>query len=172
MIKLNETLPFNLFLGEGGLIFIIGAIYRILKNADREHQHVLITSFRPTADIVSGFIVKSWKSDIKWIVSMHDLPYIRRKPNVFFKSLQDWFWKRFLRKADIVITVSEGLSKSMSEYGVKPVTIVNGVDIRKPQSAQNYCFTIAFTGSIHQGLMDPSLLFLFCQMDILAFVFA
>lgn len=159
LIKLNETLPFNLFLGEGGLIFIIGAIYRILKNADREHQHVLITSFRPTADIVSGFIVKSWQPDIKWIVSMHDLPYIRRKPNVFFKSLQNWFWKRFLQKADAVITVSEGLSHSLSEYGIKPVTLVNGVDIRKPESAQNDCFTIAFTGSIHKGLMDPSLLF-------------
>lgn len=159
LIKLNETLPFNLILGEGGFIFIIGAIYRILKNADKAHQHVLITSFRPTADIVSGFIIKIWKSDIQWIVSMHDLPYIRRKPNIFFKSLQDGFWKRLLRKADVVITVSEGLSNSLTEYGIKPFTLVNGVDIRKPASAQNDCFTFAFTGSVHQGLMDPSLLF-------------
>ncbi|KXK37092.1 MAG: hypothetical protein UZ09_BCD002002116 [Bacteroidetes bacterium OLB9] len=158
LIRLNETLPFSLLIGEGGGRFIWNAVRKILANMDHTSDNVLFTSFRPTADIIVGYIVKYFRPECRWIISMHDLPYTRQRPNVYFPRLQQMIWKRLLSKANHLITVSDGLTQAIQAYGVKATTLLNGVQIRAPRSAENEFFTISYTGSIYRQLMDPSIL--------------
>ncbi len=159
LIKLNETLPFSIFLGEGGLVFIMVAVYRILKNMDSSVQHTVFTSYRPTADILVGYLIKRMRPSTKWIASFHDVPVLSHRPNSYFPALQHWFWRKFLRKADVVIGATEGVSNSLRDYGVQAKTMLNGIEIRIPDSGSNNQFTIAYTGSIYEGLMYPDVLF-------------
>lgn len=158
-IKLNETLPFSIFLGEGGLVFIMVAVYRILRNMERGVEHTVFTSYRPTADILAGYLIKRLKPGTRWIVSFHDVPVLSHRPNSYFLALQHRFWHRLLRKADVVIGATEGVSNSLINYGVQPITMLNGIEISVPESSRNSQFTIAYTGSIYEGLMYPDVLF-------------
>ncbi|MEZ4909293.1 MAG: hypothetical protein R2774_00365 [Saprospiraceae bacterium] len=160
IIKLNETIPINLLVGEGGFFFIFGTIYKILNNIDNNVQNVIFTPYRPTANIVIGFISKVFNPKLYWIISMHDIPYVDKRPNTYFKNLQIKFWKAFFKKADCVISVSKGVSNALTEFGVDALTIINGVEIRNPNSANNKKFSITFTGSIHEGLIDPNYFFI------------
>ncbi len=60
----------------------------------------------------------------------------------------------------------QGQAAALREYGIRPLTIRNGVDIRTPVSKDNERFTIAFTGSVYQELMDPGILFKCLQQMI------
>jgi hypothetical protein len=159
LIKLNETMPFSLLVGEGGLIYIISGIYRLSKDIRIPGNHTVFTAFRPTSNVLIGCILKRLFPSINWIVSMHDIPILEKRPNTFFPRLQTKIWKQLLKRADQVITVSDGVSQAMSQYDVEAVTLLNGIEIRKPMSAENHKFTIAFTGSTYRDLMDPSILF-------------
>lgn len=165
-IRLNDTMPFSFAFGEGGFVFIIAAIWRLMRAIDKDSENVVFTSYRPSANILVGYMVKRFKPGIKWVVSMHDLPYVRKKPNAYFPALQKYIWRKFLQKSDKVITVSEGQAAALREYGIRPLTIRNGVDIRTPVSKDNERFTIAFTGSVYQELMDPGILFKCLQQMI------
>ena len=159
LIKLNETLPFSLFLGEGGLIFIIMATIRMLRDLSKSGQNTVVTSFRPAADVIVGYIIRILRPDTRWIVSMHDIPVVNNRPNAYLLSLQNRVWRRLLRKADIVIGATEGVSETLNTYGVQALTLRNGIEIRTPKSANNPEFTIVFTGSVYRSLMQPEILF-------------
>lgn len=159
LINLNETMPFSFLVGEGGLIYIIRGIYQLAKNIKSPGHHTVFTAFRPTSNVLIGCILKRLFPSINWIVSMHDIPLLEKRPNTFFPRLQTKIWKQLLKRADQIITVSDGVSQAMSPYDVEAVTLLNGIEVRTPSSAENQKFTIAFTGSIYRDLMDPSILF-------------
>ncbi len=159
LIKLNETMPFSFFLGEGGLVYIINGICRISKGVSQSGHHTLFTAFRPASNVLIGYIVKRLRPDIYWLVSMHDFPILTKRPNTFFPSFQHKIWKRLLKRADKVVSVSNGVSKALSQFNIEAVTLLNGIEIRTPSSASNQKFTIAFTGSVYKDLLDPSILF-------------
>lgn len=159
LIKLNETLPFSLIFGEGGLIFIIMATIRILRNLKNSRQNTIVTSFRPAADVIVGYIIRILRPDTRWIVSMHDIPVVNSRPNTYLLSLQNRIWRRLLRKADIVIGATDGVSETLNVYGVQALTLRNGIEIKTPKSAENLEFTIVFTGSVYRNLMQPEILF-------------
>ncbi|MBK8670628.1 MAG: hypothetical protein IPN89_14715 [Saprospiraceae bacterium] len=60
LIKVNESLPFNIFLGEGGFIYILhGFIKTVLKLINnRDNPAVVISSFRPTSNVLIGYLTK------------------------------------------------------------------------------------------------------------------
>ncbi len=159
LIKLNETMPLSFLVGEGGLIYIISGIYRLSKDIKNPGNHTVFTAFRPTSNVLIGCILKRLFPSINWIVSMHDIPILEKRPNTFFPRFQTNIWKRLLKRADQVITVSDGVSQAMRQYDVEAVTLLNGIEIRTPMSAENQKFTIAFTGSVYRDLMDPGILF-------------
>lgn len=161
LIKVNESLPFNIFLGEGGLIYIlhgfIKTVLKLIKN--RDNPAVVISSFRPTSNILIGYLTKLFFPKFIWVVSFHDLPYLEKRRNLVLLSFQDWVWKKMLKKSDLVLAVSNGVGDALQRYDCKTVVIENGIVPRQPRSAKNQKFTLAFTGSLYSGLIDPVLLF-------------
>ncbi|MBK8670627.1 MAG: glycosyltransferase [Saprospiraceae bacterium] len=94
-----------------------------------------------------------------WVVSFHDLPYLEKRNNLVLLPFQDWVWKNLLKKSDLVLAVSNGVGDALQRYDCKAVVIENGIVPRQPQSAKNQKFTVAFTGSLYSGLIDPVFLF-------------
>jgi len=158
-IKLNETLPFSLLLGEGGLIYIISGVRHASQSLKKNKKAIILTPYRPTANVIIGYLLKLMYKESNWIVSMHDLPYICRRPNCYFPKLQRFLWMKIFKKADKVITLSHGLSDEFKSYGVEVPVVYNGVILRQPVSDANDIFTFLFTGSLYDGLINPTLFF-------------
>ncbi len=160
LIKLNETLPFSLLLGEGGLVYIVSGLWHAAHYIrPLKEKSVIFTPYRPTANIIIGYGLKLLCPQSLWIISMHDIPYIYRRPNSYWPKIQKYFWRQLFKKADHVLTLSYGLAAEFKKYGVDTPVIINGIVSRTPVSAQSNIFTITFTGSLYDGLIHPLNLF-------------
>lgn len=160
LIKLNETLPMSLLFGEGGAVYIISGVWKTLRLLQKSpNDKIIITPYRPTSNIVIGYLCKLLFSKVLWVVSMHDLPYIYKRPNSYLPRLQKYFWRHFFKKADLVTTLSQGLAEEFKSYNADCSVILNGIMPRQPLSAHNKRFTISFTGSLYDGLINPLELF-------------
>ncbi len=157
-IKLIDTFPFNIILGEGGLIYTWNAISNINKQIKIDRDAVIYTSFRPYSDLFIGYILKKRNPQIKWIADFRDLHVEPIYKNVFLPKLQIWWNRRMLRKADIVTSVSQGLIHQLQKYNRPSLAFLNGVTIR-PKEDYYKKFTISYTGSLFKNERDPSLLF-------------
>ncbi len=161
LIKVNESIPFNLLFGEGGLIYILHGLIKIKKISTniKSKPIVIITSFRPTANIIIGYLYKILKKDVFWIVSFHDAPYLEKRNNLVLVEFQEKCWKFLFRKADLVFTVTKGVGQAIKNYQVNPIVLLNGINVRTPKSLKNNKFIITFTGSLYKDLIDPEILF-------------
>ncbi|MFN8339062.1 MAG: glycosyltransferase [Saprospiraceae bacterium] len=157
IIKLNETFPFNLFLGEGGLVYIFISFYKARKflKSGNIQSDILITPFRPMSNVIIGFLLKTFYSKMRWVVSVHDLPINHFRPNVYFKKLQHNIWNRIFTQADYVITLSHGLANDLKTFGANASVVENGINVRSPKSDQNQKFTILYSGSLYQDMIEP-----------------
>lgn len=159
LLKLNETLPLNLLFGEGGVFFIISSVWSSLRLLSKNQKSMIITPYRPTANIFAGYIIKLFLNKIFWVVSMHDIPIIYNRLNCYFPKIQKKIWTHMLSKADKVITLSHGLSRDLTSYNIHAAVVENGIILREPISAENEKFTISYTGSLYDGLFHPIDLF-------------
>lgn len=169
LIKVNESLPFNIPFGEGGLLYILHGVKTVLKyiqNKPNGKSTIVITSFRPTSNVIIGYLSKLFSSKIFWVVSFHDAPYLQKRNNFVLVSLQHWMWKKILKKSDLVLSVTQGVSSTITRYDVNPILFSNGIIVRTPQSLQNIKFTMVFTGSLYRNLIDP--VYLFKTMEYLS----
>ena len=159
LIKCNETFPFNLLLGEGGLLYIWNGLFEGNKYlADKEGKYI-ITSYRPFANVFVGYLLKNKFKEGVWIINFHDFPIDEIRRNVLFPSFQKWVWKKMLKRANHCITVSQGVENHIKALSSDVHTIMNGVTIRKSTNSANRKFRIVYTGSLYQNLSKPSLLF-------------
>jgi hypothetical protein len=159
LIRLNESFPFNLLLGEGGMLYIINGYRRGKKILQPQEEKYIITSYRPFANVFIGYLLKLKYPATKWTVSFHDFPIDRIRRNTVFTSLQKWIWQKMLRKSDHAIVVSDGLGNHIKTLQCDATTILNGVSTRKPDELKNKKFTISYTGSLYRNLSQPQLLF-------------
>ena len=160
LIKVNESFPFNVFLGEGGILYIIHGFWKLLWKVNNcSCKKIIITSYRPTSNIIIGYLFKCLKSDITWVINFHDIPIQPKRQNVIMPRLQHKFWKKMVAKADHIVAVSAGVGASLERYGKKSEIVTNGVNLRQPVSASNKKFTFLFTGSLYKGLIEPDYFF-------------
>ncbi len=159
LIKLNETFPFNMFMGEGGLVYIWNGYNEGKRFISFQKVHHIITSFRPFANVFIGYLLKIKYKELVWIVNFHDFPIDEIRKNVFFLPLQKWIWKKMLTKSNHCITVSKGVENHIRKLTPNVTTILNGVVIRKSTNRHNKKFKIAYTGSLYHNLSKPELLF-------------
>jgi hypothetical protein len=160
LIKANESLPFNLFVGEGGLLYLIDGYSKAKKIIKRTNTKTfVITSFRPTANVLIGFLLKVNYPHIIWINSFQDAPYDRIRKNTIIPNLQNYLWLKMLKQSNLNITTSQGVKKSIDSLSNKTITFENGVDFRENLTHSSEQFTISYTGSLYHDLRDPSLLF-------------
>ena len=162
IIKLSYSFPFNIFLADGGLIYILRGYFKG-KKIIREHKITfLFSSYKPYADHLICFLLKRWNPQLVWIADFRDLHVDEIRKNVFFPKLQKWFNRRILKRADIVTTVSKGLEKKLGPYNSQTYVLRNGISAKNtlPQNTKHFDkFTIAYTGSIYPEFQTAEIFF-------------
>ncbi len=160
LIKVNESLPFNLFVGEGGLLYLIDGYSNAKKLIKKSSgKTFVITSFRPTANVLIGFLLKINYPHIIWINSFQDAPYDPIRKNTIIPNLQNYLWRKMLKQSNLNITTSSGIKYAIDSLNNKNITFGNGVHFRESLTHNSEKFTISYTGSLYHDLRDPSLLF-------------
>ena len=160
IIKANESLPFNLLVGEGGLLYLIDGYSKAKKIIKKTRAKTfVITSFRPTANVLIGFLLKINYPHIIWINSFQDAPYDPIRKNTIIPNLQNYLWRKMLKQSNLNITTSQGVKNSIDSLNNDTITFENGVDFRENLTHSSEQFTITYTGSLYHDLRDPSLLF-------------
>ena len=160
LIKANESLPFNLFVGEGGLLYLIDGYSKAKKIIKKTRAKTfVITSFRPTANVLIGFLLKINYPHIIWINSFQDAPYDPIRKNTIIPNLQNYLWRKMLKQSNLNITTSQGVKNSIDSLNNDTITFENGVNFRENLTHSSEQFTISYTGSLYHDLRDPSLLF-------------
>jgi hypothetical protein len=160
LIRVNESIPFNLWLGEGGLCYILDAylrMNRIIKTSG--NKIIIITTFRPTANIVIGYLLKRKYPSIKWITSFQDTPYDPYRKNLILPVFQIFFWKQVLKYSQQNISTSIGIKKELDRYCANSEVFLSGIEFRQPLLEHVKQFTITYTGSLYEDYRDPTLLF-------------
>lgn len=158
LIKVQRSFPFNIFLGEGGPLYIICG-YLAGKKIIREHKTgVICSSFMPYADHIIACLLKKKFPYLVWVADFRDLHVEPIYKNTIWPDFQKKVEEYILRRADIVTTVSDGLLSKMKLIHPNVHTITKGVQLRYPKE-QFEKFTINYSGSLFQDFRDPRPLF-------------
>ncbi|MCB0579686.1 MAG: hypothetical protein KDD10_10310 [Phaeodactylibacter sp.] len=157
--RLADSFPFNILLGDGGLIYILLA-YRQGRRLVREHRIThLFSSFRPYSDHLVAWLLCRRFPHLFWIADFRDLHVDPVRRNTLCPPFQRWCNRRILRRADVVTAVSEGLKRHLEALAPKVEVLRNGVAGRKGppgREAPFEIFTIAYTGSLYEGLQTAA----------------
>jgi len=141
---------------------------KALKNIDAHDYNIVLSSGGPYSVHRVGLALKRKNPKIKWIVDWRDLwtkdPMVKGIP--FFTPYEVMLEKKFHNNADLITTVSDPLSNTLTNITLTPVkTIYNGFDpddfieIQKKERDINNIYKIVFTGSYYRNFQDPSPLF-------------
>ena len=162
LTKLTNSFPFNLFFGEGGLLYILHGLL-LARKYNKKGYHTIYSSFRPMSDHYMAYLCKVFNKNLIWIADYRDLPFYDEVNKVFFlPKFQIYLLKKIIKKADHIITVSEGLKSYFETYNPNVLVLRNGISnlIEKKVSAKKLDkFTITYTGTLYGGKRDPSILF-------------
>lgn len=158
MIKIQRSFPFNIFLAEGSVIYIIHA-YFIAKRLIRTNDiNVIYSSFMPYSDHIVAWMLKRKFPTLIWVADFRDLHVEPIYNNVIWPNFQKKMEKFILKNADIVTTVSDGISQKMKALHQNVHTITKGVRLRESKASFDK-FTIHYSGSLFQQFRDPRPLF-------------
>lgn len=160
--KLINSFPFNLFFGEGGLIYILHGLF-LSRKYYKKGYHTMYSSFRPISDHYLAYLSKLFHKKRLWIADYRDLPYYDEVDKVFLMpKFQVYLLKKIIKKADYVVTISEGLKAFFEQYNNHVIVLRNGMSNlieRKKNYKKLDKFTITYTGTLYSGRRDPSVLF-------------
>ena len=164
--KFLNAFPFNVIIGEGGIIYIIFiVIYSLFKVKKND---IIFSSFSPYSDHVIAFILKLFKPSVFWICDFRDLHLNpEEEEKIAFFKFNKWVNELIIRRADVVTAVSDGLVKHLKEYNSTTYTLRNGIhqELEKKitsietSSLEYDSFRISYTGGLYMGRRDPSILF-------------
>ena len=162
LIKLFDSFPFNLILGEGGFVYIITALINAVHQIKKHKISHIYSSFRPYSAHVVAWFLKIMFPKIYWIADFRDLHIDPTTDSLFFKNLQKWFNKKVLSKANVVTTVSAGLAEHLIPFNKNVYILNNGINnnIKHLKVTDSFkTFTIAYTGSLYRDKRNPSRIF-------------
>ncbi len=170
IMKLIYGFPFNILLGEGGLIYILSAFFIALRLIRKNNIRIMYSSFSPYADHIVAYLLKICYPNIQWVADFRDLHVDPYYEMVYWKRFQHWCNHKILKKANLVTTVSDGLATHLKAYhphiyafknGIQPISLKHELP---PQSFSK--FTIAYTGSMFGDARNP-ILFLEVVSDLI-----
>jgi hypothetical protein len=158
-VRLLNSFPFNLLFHEGGIIYTFICFFKAVRLIEKEKITHLYSSFRPYSDHFTVYLLKIFFPKLYWVADFRDLHIEPQYRHIVFEPFQHWCNKQILKKADIVTTVSEGLSNNLKRYKSNVYVLRNNVIFenlnfeKKPFPK----FTIAYTGSMFGDERNPSL---------------
>lgn len=164
--KLIDSYPFNVWIGEGGSSYIRDGIKHGTAFLKENPNAIIYTSFRPYADLYIGSKLKAQFPNTKWIVDFRDLHVDPMYKNVFLPSYQKRVNRKMLKKADLILTVSNGLANELNKTHTNVKTIYNGIVARAPETEKFEKFTISYTGSLFGDNRNPSSFLTFLKNKI------
>ena len=154
LIQFQRSFPFNIFFAEGSIIYILFAFFKAIPLIKNKKINIVYSSFMPYADHIIAWMLKKRFPHLIWVADFRDLHVEPIYKNVLWPKFQQKVEKYLLQKADIITTVSEGISKKMSELHQNVHTITKGVDLREPQDLFDK-FTIHYSGSLFRDFRNP-----------------
>ncbi len=160
-IKLINTFPFSLLIGEGGLLYFLTVVRRgnhIIRQQKITH---LYSSYRPFTDHYAAYWLKKKNPQITWIADFRDLIIDQHYRHIFFPKNHQSLFKKIFSTANLLTTVSEGLASHLKEYNANVRVIRNGIDgeIESVQPGSCPHFTITYTGSMFLNTRNPRPMF-------------
>ena len=158
LLSFRNRIPFNIIIGDGGLIYLWIAYFKAVKwIKDYKITH-LFTSYSPLVDHFIAFLLKCTFPHLHWMADFRDLPVDIKYPHYLNYSLSKYFLTHLLKKADAVITVSKGIANELEKLYTK-INIYSGCislkEVQRPTIISPY-FTINYTGSIYPDYQDLS----------------
>ncbi|MEZ4897644.1 MAG: hypothetical protein R2806_12450 [Saprospiraceae bacterium] len=162
ILRLKNTFPFLYLLSPGGPQYRC-AIQKAFKtlHTDQPVTH-LLTSYDPVYDLIIGHDLKRKAPELHWIVDFRDLPVDPVKKNAYFPTLTNLFYRKLIRGADKITTVSQGLAQHLP-FRIKLIDVIyNGFDPKTVNHRPNLVsskFTLTYTGTVHAKIQDPTPLF-------------
>jgi hypothetical protein len=158
ILSFRNRIPFNIIIGDGGLIYLCIAYFKAVKwIKDYEITH-LFTSYSPMVDHFIAFLLKCTFPHLHWMADFRDLPADLKYPHHLNHTFSKYFFKHLLKKADAVITVSRGIADELKNFHPK-INIYSGCISTKEVQGPTIIspnFTINYTGSIYHDYQDLS----------------
>jgi hypothetical protein len=157
-IRIINSFPFNILVGEGGILYILNSYRKGSNLIQNEKVDLIFSSFRPYADHFIAFLLKKRYPGISWIADFRDPHVDPMYKNTFANGFQHWCNKKILSKADLVTAVSDGIVSLFKRYNNNVYTLTNGFGRKKQdktESEQFQKFTIAYTGSMFANERKP-----------------
>jgi len=160
-IKLINTFPFSIVIGEGGLLYFISLVRKGNEVIRKEKITHLYSSFRPFADHYIAYWLKKRNPQLTWIADFRDLIVDEHYQHIFFPKNHQSFFKKIFSTANLLTTVSDGLAIHLKEYNPNVLVVRNGIDgeIKVPPPSASFHFTITYTGSMFLNTRNPKPVF-------------
>ena len=161
--KLKSSFPLNIMY-EGGFLYIIyGVIYGIFYTKKNNIKYIYST-YSPYSNHLIAYFIKLFYKDCYWVADFRDLPFGENDTEIYFKSFQSKLNSLICKKADFLITISEGMKNSLLKYNKKICVLNNGLDInlgklKYYKSSIKENFDIVYTGMLYEGRRDGSSFF-------------
>ena len=159
-VKLLNTFPFSLVIGEGGLMYMRNLVRFGQKMIDEKKITHIYSSYRPFTDHYAAYLLKKRNPHITWIADFRDLIIDPHYRHLFLEKQHQEFFQKIFSRANLLTTVSEGLAKHLHEYNSHVLTVRNGLKvIEDPKAVFSDRFNIVFTGSMFLDKRNPRPLF-------------
>lgn len=162
-IRLINSFPFNILIGEGGIVYLISSVRQASKTVNEKNIGFIYSSFRPMTDHLIAYCLKRRNKNLVWTADFRDLPFDPLYKHYFFYGFQRWVMKRILSHADIITTFTAGIAEGLKNFTNKKIVILeNGPfeefsPIKRLPVGSKY-FTIQYTGSLFQDERNPGML--------------
>ncbi len=158
LIKIQRSFPFNIFFAEGSIFYIIHAYFIGKRLIRTDNINVIYSSFMPYSDHIVAWMLKRKFPTLIWVADFRDLHVEPIYKNVIWPNFQKKVEKFILKNANVVTTVSDGISQKMRALHQNVHTITKGVRLREKKESFDK-FTIHYSGSLFQQFRDPRPLF-------------
>lgn len=159
--KILDSFPFNILIGDGGIIYILKAYNRGKYLVNKHNVTHLFSTFRPYSDHIVSYLLKRKYPHLYWIADFRDL-HIDEKHGrqLLCWPLQVKINQIILCKANVLVTVSKGLAKKLAPFHKSVKVIPNGIsNTPRKKSLSRQQFQLTYTGRIYTNEQDASLLF-------------
>ena len=125
ILTFRNRIPFNIIIGDGGLIYLWIAYFKATKwIKDYKITHIF-TSYSPMVDHFIAFLLKCTFPCLHWMADFRDLPVDAKYPHYLNHTFSKYFLKYLLKKADAVISVSKGIANELEKFYPK-INIYSG----------------------------------------------
>lgn len=162
-IRLINSFPFNIILGEGGFVYLIASVINISRLTRRHHIGFIYSSFRPMTDHAVAYCLKRMNKKLIWTADFRDLPFDPLYKQYFCYGFQKWAMKLLLSQADVITAFSPGIAEGLRKLTHKEIVVLeNGpfeeYSEKRTPVHQQKIFTIQYAGSLFQDERNPKLL--------------